>query len=72
VAAVHRLGEISRQGCRASFEERFTVERMARNYVSVYERLIGERPRPRMALAVGEPNVADSTPTPLHVESQGP
>jgi len=40
VDAVARLGEIDRARCRATFEERFTVERMARDYLRVYERLI--------------------------------
>jgi glycosyltransferase involved in cell wall biosynthesis len=39
VAAVERLGELSRAGCRQAFEERFTVERMARDYVALYEHL---------------------------------
>ena len=64
VDAVGRLHDISREQCRATFEERFTVERMGRNYVSAYERLIGKQPGPRVALAVGDANVADSTPTP--------
>lgn len=40
VGAVARLGEIDRAGCRASFDQRFTVERMARDYLQVYRRLI--------------------------------
>ena len=43
VAAVERLGEIDRQRCRASFEQRFTADRMARDYVALYERIIEER-----------------------------
>ena len=43
VAAVERLGEIDRQRCRASFEQRFTAGRMARDYVALYERIIEER-----------------------------
>jgi glycosyltransferase involved in cell wall biosynthesis len=39
VAAVERLDSLSRAGCRQVFEERFTAERMARNYVALYERL---------------------------------
>jgi glycosyltransferase involved in cell wall biosynthesis len=39
VAAVERLGTLSRAGCRQAFEERFTVERMARDYVALYEHL---------------------------------
>ena len=40
VEAVGRLDEIDRGRCRAVFEERFTVARMARDYLAVYERLI--------------------------------
>lgn len=40
VAAVARLDEIDRAGCRQNFEERFAVSRMARDYLSVYDRLI--------------------------------
>jgi glycosyltransferase involved in cell wall biosynthesis len=39
-AAVGRLGEIDRAGVRATFERRFDVARMARDYLDVYERLI--------------------------------
>ena len=49
VRAVGRLDGISRAQCRRAFERRFTVERMARNYVDAYRRvarrrLAGERP----------------------------
>ena len=40
VEAVRRLGELDRRVVRRTFEERFTVERMTRDYVRVYERLI--------------------------------
>ena len=40
VNAVARLDEIDRAGCRAAFEERFTVERMAGDYLRVYEGLV--------------------------------
>ncbi len=43
VAAVERLGEIDRQRCRASFDQRFTADRMARDYVALYERIIEAR-----------------------------
>jgi len=36
VAAVGRLPEISRRGCRRVFDRRFTAARMARDYVSLY------------------------------------
>lgn len=39
VAAVDRLHRISRTGCRHAFEERFTAERMAHNYLEVYQRV---------------------------------
>jgi glycosyltransferase involved in cell wall biosynthesis len=38
VAAVGRLPEISRRGCRRVFERRFTAGRMAQDYVSIYRR----------------------------------
>ena len=43
IAAVERIGEIDRQRCRASFDQRFTADRMARDYVALYERIIEER-----------------------------
>jgi glycosyltransferase involved in cell wall biosynthesis len=43
VAAVGRLDEIDRSVCRREFEERFTAERMARDYAAIYRRLA--RPR---------------------------
>ena len=39
VAAVEKARSISREGVRRGFEERFTVERTARDYVRVYESL---------------------------------
>ncbi|HET8777798.1 MAG TPA: glycosyltransferase family 4 protein [Candidatus Limnocylindria bacterium] len=46
VAAVGRLGELDRATVRQSFERRFTAERMARDYVRVYEQLIGQASAP--------------------------
>ena len=40
VDAVHRLGEIDRRECRRHFELNFTNERMARDYVKIYEQLV--------------------------------
>ena len=45
VEAIRNLECISREGVRAAFEERFTVERMAHDYVGVYERVIEEHSR---------------------------
>jgi glycosyltransferase involved in cell wall biosynthesis len=39
VAAVGKLAALSRAQCRRTFEHRFSVERMAREYVEVYRRL---------------------------------
>jgi len=54
VEAVRRLDELDRGAVRAAFEARFTVDRMARDYLPVYERPIEAGPRPsRVALPVG-------------------
>jgi glycosyltransferase involved in cell wall biosynthesis len=42
VAAVTRLPSLDRRDCRSAFEERFTVERMAAQYVQVYDELLRE------------------------------
>ena len=43
VNAVFRLLEIDRAAVRAAFETRFTVERMARDYLKIYASLPGIR-----------------------------
>ena len=43
VSAVSRLSEIDRAAVRAAFENRFTVERMARDYLKIYAALPGVR-----------------------------
>lgn len=43
VQALRKMNSISRKECRRVFEERFTVERMATSYLSMYERLISEQ-----------------------------
>jgi glycosyltransferase involved in cell wall biosynthesis len=45
VRAVGRLQEIDRGACRRAFEARFDAERMARQYVNVYEHVITEARR---------------------------
>jgi glycosyltransferase involved in cell wall biosynthesis len=40
VNAVRRLGELDRRECRQHFEMNFTDERMARDYVKLYNQLI--------------------------------
>jgi glycosyltransferase involved in cell wall biosynthesis len=42
VSAVKRINQIDRRNCRLHFEECFTVERMAQDYLSVYRRLARE------------------------------
>jgi glycosyltransferase involved in cell wall biosynthesis len=39
VEAVGRLDGLDRRACRRAFEERFTAERMTRDYLEIYERL---------------------------------
>jgi glycosyltransferase involved in cell wall biosynthesis len=41
VAAIDRLGEIDRRACRAAVEQRFSVDRMADDYLALYRRLLG-------------------------------
>jgi glycosyltransferase involved in cell wall biosynthesis len=40
VAAIDRLGEIDRAACRRSVEQRFSVDRMADEYLALYERIL--------------------------------
>jgi glycosyltransferase involved in cell wall biosynthesis len=40
VAAIGRLGEIDRRACRRAVEERFTVDRMADEYLALYRRIL--------------------------------
>jgi glycosyltransferase involved in cell wall biosynthesis len=49
VAAVARLGELSRSGVRRQFENRFTARRMALNYCEAYQSLI-DAAHPRIKL----------------------
>jgi glycosyltransferase involved in cell wall biosynthesis len=41
-AAVERVSILDRRRCRQAFEARFTVERMVRDYLDVYEQIIGD------------------------------
>ena len=41
VTALRQIGGIDRRACRSVFEARFTAERMARDYVAIYQTLVG-------------------------------
>jgi hypothetical protein len=43
VRAIGRLGELDRRQVRAGFEQRFTVRRMAEEYLRYYEMVIGPK-----------------------------
>ena len=49
VEAVCRIPELSRSACRAAFEARFTDVRMAKDYIQVYQSLVGRPARTRSA-----------------------
>jgi glycosyltransferase involved in cell wall biosynthesis len=55
IACVNRISEIERRTCRAVFEQRFSVERMTSEYVSLYKRVLGE---------LTEPELLEYEPTP--------
>jgi glycosyltransferase involved in cell wall biosynthesis len=54
--AVSALPLIDRTRCREVFERRFTVERMVRDYVHLYERMAGAPLRPRLLTQTGVAN----------------
>jgi Glycosyl transferases group 1 len=65
IGAIDQLHRLDRRVIRAQFERRFTAERMARDYVAVYESLssVLELPRAGARPAVGatlQPRVAAS------------
>lgn len=64
VDAVARLGEIDRRECRKHFEMRFSDAEMAKNYLSIYERLV----HPTSAPLSAEEGVLNW----MEVESQTP
>ncbi len=55
VAAVRRLGNFDRAGARACFERRFTIERVARDYLNIYRNLPGLRTGAEASLALTIP-----------------
>lgn len=55
VETVQRIGEIDRQACRCHFEQNFTAERMAHDYLNLYKLLIDQQSSP-IALEEGASN----------------
>jgi len=51
LAAARRIPELSRKRCREVFDQRFTADRMARDYLEVYDRVI-EQVKTRPGVAV--------------------
>jgi glycosyltransferase involved in cell wall biosynthesis len=68
VRAVKRLDRLSREVCRQAFETRFTSDRMARDYVAIYERLVAERAgrKPRRGAPVLVDRIAPVAPVSEH------
>ena len=54
VEATRRLDALDRAACRAAFERRFTVTRMAAEYVQLYSRLLAAAQRLRASLPGGD------------------
>jgi glycosyltransferase involved in cell wall biosynthesis len=55
IEAVERAKLMSRAACRSAFERRFTVRRMAQDYVKLYERIV-EEPLPFRATPIAAPS----------------
>jgi len=53
VRAVPKIAELSRAACRREFDRRFTVSRMAEDYVTVYESLVRDEELPVAVAKVG-------------------
>jgi glycosyltransferase involved in cell wall biosynthesis len=66
IAAVHRLGELDRALIRQRFEQRFTLQRMAIDYLSVYASLSETEPAPR------RPDLTNGMPVPIPLLGVGP
>ena len=65
--ALEKIQHFDRRRCREVFEERFSVERMTRDYVHIYEKLISARAHQAGSLSYGaKPSLTerkDSVPT---------
>jgi hypothetical protein len=56
VAAAQSAGTLDRQAIRKRFEQRFTAERMARDYLAAYRRLPALRQTPQLDILSIPPN----------------
>ena len=56
VAAARSVGRLDRQAIRKRFEQRFTVERMAKDYLAAYSRLLALRQTPQLDILSIPPN----------------
>jgi len=54
-AALKNLPSVDRRKCRRAFEERFSVKRMAQDYLAIYDRIIKSEPE-SLALTDGDLN----------------
>lgn len=63
IDAIKRLGELDRRKVRAQFEDRFTANRMALDYLSHYEMLLATTRRPDVPSLV--PGVLNERATPM-------
>lgn len=69
VEAVGQIPRIDRRRCREAFDSRFTADRMARDYVALYERIIEERTvdaAPRVQSLSSKPLSGDTLNTGRH------
>lgn len=58
VGAVERLGQLDRARVRATFEARFTAERMGHDYLDIYRRLTATGPHPLARMLRGDEDMA--------------
>jgi glycosyltransferase involved in cell wall biosynthesis len=56
VKALERVSSLNRAKCRATFERRFTVNRMAKDYLSIYRSLVEDLPLVQAVPAMELPN----------------
>jgi glycosyltransferase involved in cell wall biosynthesis len=70
IAEVEALAALDRRLCRRSFEQRFTVARMAKNYVRAYEELAEETASSLGRSALPEPGIPIPVPAAVAAEER--